>query len=123
MPDDKELSDSYAYCRGIARSAPRNFYYGFALLPSGKRDALCALYAFMRHADDISDSDQDPNKSQRLMEWRALMDRALRGDYAGSRILPAFHDTVQRYGIPVSYLQDLMAGAEMDLTITRYTSF
>src|SRR5262249_14187558 len=117
MRDDKQLADSYAYCRRITRSAARNFYYGFALLPSGKRDALCALYAFMRHADDISDSDKDPNKSKRLMEWRAQMDCALQGDYNGSRVLPALHDAVQRYGIPASYLHDLMAGAEMDLTI------
>src|SRR6059058_5350526 len=58
MPDDRELADSYEHCRRLARAAARNFYYGFALLPGAKRDALCALYAFMRHADDISDSDQ-----------------------------------------------------------------
>src|SRR5262249_55712321 len=120
MADDKQVSNSYAYCRRVARSAARNFYYGFALLPSEKRDALCALYAFMRHADDISDSDKERNKSERLKEWRALMDRSLQGDYDGSRILPAFHDTVRRYAIPVSYLHDLMTGAEMDLTITTY---
>src|SRR5436309_2595646 len=123
MAGDKQLANSYAFCRRIARTAARNFYYGFALLPSPKRDALCALYAFMRHADDISDSAKVQNKHERLMEWRTVMDRALQGDYRESRVLPAFHDTVERFGIPKSYLQDLMAGAEMDLTVTRYTTF
>jgi phytoene synthase len=123
MPDDKRLSDSYEYCRRVARSAARNFYYGFALLPAPKRDALCALYAFMRHADDISDSDQELNKGERLREWHAVMDRALQGDYGQSRVFPAFHDTVKRFGIPPSYLHDLMSGAEMDLTVTRYPTF
>ena len=85
MPDDKQLADSYGHCRRVARAAARNFYYGFALLPSEKRDALCALYAFMRHADDISDSKNEPNKSARLEEWRSVMDRALKGDYGKSR--------------------------------------
>ena len=31
------------------------FITRFRLLPEAKRDALCALYAFMRVVDDISD--------------------------------------------------------------------
>jgi phytoene synthase len=122
MQNDK-LASSYDYCRGVARAAARNFYYGFALLPPEKRNALCALYAFMRHADDISDSGEEMTKAERLAAWRNVMDRALLGDYGDSRVFPAFHHTVQQFGIPGSYLHDLMAGAEMDLTIKRYPSF
>src|SRR5215470_13686073 len=104
MQDDRELAASYEYCRRRARAAARNFYYGFALLPPAKRDALCALYAFMRHADDISDSDrQIKDKREGLKGWRIALDRALEGRYDGSRILPAFHDTVQHFKIPAAY--------------------
>jgi phytoene synthase len=124
MSDDKELAASYEYCRRRARAAARNFYYGFALLPSSKRDALCALYAFMRHADDISDSDRGiKDKSEGLKAWRMSLDQALESRYGGNRILPAFHDTVQRYKIPATYFHDLMSGAEMDLTVKRYSTF
>jgi 15-cis-phytoene synthase len=124
MPDDKELAGSYEYCRRATRAAARNFYYGFALLPPQKRDALCALYAFMRHADDISDSDKEiKDKSRGLKEWRTALDGALQGRYGGSRVLPAFHDTVEKFGIPASYLHDLMSGAEMDLTVRSYPTF
>jgi phytoene synthase len=123
MPDAKQLADSYEYCRKVARTAARNFYYGFALLPSEKRNALCALYAFMRHADDISDSNAAHNKRDQLSGWRAVMDRALQGEYGENRILPALHHTLKYFEIPASYLQDLMDGAEMDLTITRYPTF
>src|SRR5215813_9631100 len=99
MPDDKQVADSYEYCRKLARASARNFYYGFALLPSEKRNALCALYAFMRHADDISDSDKTIDKCEQLSQWRAVMDRALKGDYRESRILPALHHTLTRFGI------------------------
>jgi phytoene synthase len=123
MPDDRQLARSYEYCRRTTKVAARNFYYGFALLPAEKRDALCALYAFMRHADDISDSNQEPDKRARLMEWRNVMNRALQGDYGQNPVLPALHHTVKQYGISASYLQDLMAGAEMDLRVHRYVTF
>ena len=49
------LTTAYSVCRHIARSSAKNFYYGFMLLPARKRNALSAVYAFMRHADDLSD--------------------------------------------------------------------
>jgi phytoene synthase len=124
MSAEHDLAASYEECRRIARAAARNFYYGFALLPHAKRDALCALYAFMRHADDISDSNGDrSDKSAGLDAWRSALDRALAGEYGRSRILPAFHHTVATYGIKPSYIHDLIAGAQMDLTISRYPTF
>src|SRR3989442_1780382 len=107
MPDVSEITVSYEHCRRLARAAARNFYYGFALLPPAKRDALCALYAFMRHADDISDSDSAiKDKTEGLKAWRDALDRALAGQYGGSRILPAFHHTMQHFRIPAAYLHD-----------------
>src|SRR5947207_7809442 len=98
MPDDRELADSYEHCRRIAPTAARNFYYGFALLPPPKRDALCALYAFMRHADDISDSGgAESDRAGGLKQWRSVLERALAGNYGDSRILAAFHHTVTHY--------------------------
>src|ERR1700757_3291245 len=116
MPNATELAASYAHCRNLAWAAARNFYYGFALLPPAKRDALCALYAFMRRADDISDSQGDQKeKGEGLKMWRNALDQALQSNYHGSQLLPAFHDTIKRYQIPAAYLHDLMNGAEMDL--------
>jgi len=124
MPDGAELARSYDYCRGIARAAARNFYYGISLLPPAKRDAVCALYAFMREADDISDSRGDLGaKKERLAGWRASLDRALAGDDSHHPALRAFHDAVTRYRIPAQYLHDLLAGTEMDLTVRSYPTF
>lgn len=119
-----ELAVSYEHCRNLAWAAARNFYYGFALLPPPKRDALCALYAFMRHADDISDSSSDAgDKAKGLKAWRDTLDRALKGNYSGSPLMPAFHHTVESYKIPPEYFYDLMSGAEMDLDTRTYSSF
>ena len=45
------------------------------------------------------------------------------GETSGHPILPAFADTVRRYRIPPRYFHDLISGAEMDLTETRYPTF
>lgn len=124
MPETVSLEISYAHCRAAARSAARNFYYGFRLLPAAKRDALCALYAFMRGVDDISDEPGElACKRERLAERRAQLDRVLMGHVDGNAIWPAFRHTVTHYGIPTRYLHDLISGAEMDLTTYRYETF
>src|SRR5713226_3354680 len=53
------IEDSYAECHRIARASRSNFYHAFFLLPDSKRDALAALYAFMRLVDDVADEGAD----------------------------------------------------------------
>jgi len=126
-----ELESSYEYCRGVARNAASNFYYAFYMLPRPKRDALCAIYAFMRLVDDASDApvsapaaaDEDALRRAALSRWRVLLDKSVAGDTSGHAILPAFADAVKRYAIPSRYFHDLISGAEMDLVETRYATF
>ena len=123
-PAPLSVEQSYDYCRKLARTAARNFYYGFLLLPQAKRDALCALYSFMRQVDDIADSPGELSGKQRgLAQRRAEMDRALSGNYDSNPIWPAFRHTVETYKIPQRYLHDLISGAEMDQSITEYETF
>jgi len=137
----RSLSDSYAACHSIARAAHSNFYYAFFLLPKPKRDALAALYAFMRLVDDVADEGHDLAAKQRgLAKWRAAFDEAVTGEsqvFDGTvakplpseplpgevEVLPALADTMQRYKMPARYLHDLISGAEMDLTLRSYPTF
>jgi 15-cis-phytoene synthase len=124
MPESIDLAASYLHCRQIARSAARNFYYGFLLLPPEKRNSLCALYAFMRRVDDIADSPGEiPEQRRRLAEMRAVMVRALLGQYDADPMWPAFRHSVSHFDIPSRYLHDLISGAEMDLTVQFYETF
>src|SRR5688572_30557308 len=116
------VDESYRYCTHVARTQARNFYYSFLCLPAPKRAAMCAIYAFMRYSDDISD-DGEGDRRARMDAWRAALDRAFEGDYGDSRILPAFHDSARRYGIPRRYFHELIDGAVMDLTPRRYETF
>ncbi len=119
-----QIATSYAECRRVARLSASNFYYAFFLLPGDKRNALCALYAFMRLVDDVSDTEASAGDKQRgVLTWRAQFDAALTGNPDVHPVLPALVDTLRRYSIPPRYFHDLLAGAEMDLTVKSYATF
>jgi len=135
------IAQSYEECHRIARASQSNFYYAFFLLPKPKRDAMAALYAFMRLVDDVADEGADLAAKQRgLAKWRAALDQYITGQdqvfdgnaamaapapslSGASEVLPALVDTMQRYKMPARYLHDLISGAEMDLTVQTYPTF
>ncbi len=118
------VRESYAECARIARASRSNFYFAFFGLPREKRNALYALYAFMRLVDNVSDESGDLDSKRRgLAHWRAALDDAVAGRTQAQAILPALADTISRFEIPTRYFHDLVLGAEMDLTVTSYATF
>jgi 15-cis-phytoene synthase len=119
------LEQSFAHCRRVAKTRARNFYYSFLLLSREQKDAMCAVYAFMRYADDISDEGDPPIEVRRraLDEWRTALTRTLAGDVGEDPVLPAFRATVERYKIPHEYFFDLIEGVASDLEPQRYETF
>jgi len=119
------LARSYDYCRKVARSRARNFYYSFVLLPKQQRNAICAIYAFMRYCDDLSDDAPagDCRARESIERWSRDLDAALEGRFSSHPVWPAFHDTVQRYGIPREYFHEMIAGVTSDLEPRRIATF
>jgi len=114
-----QLDHAYAVCKGVARRAAKNFYYGFLVLPSDKRNALCAVYAFMRHADDIADDPSlDPQaKRERLDAWLGSANAVFSGQPTDDPVLMALADAQQRFKIPPQLFEKLVQGTKMDLDI------
>jgi squalene synthase HpnC/squalene synthase HpnD len=122
--EPQRVSASYAECNRIARAARSSFYLAFFGLRKEKRNALCALYAFMRLVDNVSDDPGDiESKRCGLARWRGLLDEASSGHTERHAILPALADTIARFEIPTRYFHDLILGAEMDLTVSTYATF
>ncbi len=120
----RELAESYRAAESVARLRARNFYYSFVVLPPERRRGFCAVYAFMRYCDDISDGRASlEEKRAQLRRWRSHLDAAFDGDCGGDSIMPAFRDTVQRFSIPAQFFHWIIDGAEMDLTVSRYHTF
>jgi 15-cis-phytoene synthase len=112
-----QLTTAYAICRGIARREARNFYYSFLALPRDKRNALSAVYAFMRHADDLSDDEScaPAERLQRLSEWLDSWHNVEAGTPGSDPVFVALADAQQRYSIPGKLLDQLVEGTSMDL--------
>ncbi|HWF48640.1 MAG TPA: phytoene/squalene synthase family protein [Bryobacteraceae bacterium] len=120
------LAESYRYCRDVARKRAKNFYYSFLLLEKPQRDAMCAIYAFMRYCDDLSDDPANTDKKrlwQSVAQWRLELNRALEGEVDGSPLWPAFHDTVQRYKIPHRFFHEMIDGILSDLEPREMQTF
>jgi phytoene synthase len=117
LPTESQLDMAYAVCRGIARSQAKNFYYGFLVLPKRKRQALCAVYAFMRRCDDISDDPQLSITERRLKldTWVDAFHNAQAGFPTDDPVLIALTDAQRRFHIPLGLLDGLAFGTAMDV--------
>ena len=74
MATSKELAEAYQHCGRITKAAATSFYYAFKTLPSVKRNAIYATYAFCRISDDIADEEMPLIEKKRLLhELRASL--------------------------------------------------
>jgi 15-cis-phytoene synthase len=117
VPTHSQLAMAYSVCSGVARSSARNFYYAFLVLPKPKRQALCAVYAFMRRCDDLSDDPSLPPRERRarLEAWLDAFHHAQAGEPTDDAILLALTDSQRRYQIPAELLDQLAFGTLMDV--------
>lgn len=116
-PSASDLSAAYRTCTQIARHEARNFYYAFLALPRPKRDAICAVYAFMRHADDLSDDESRGREQRRadLDAWLQAWHSAAEGQPTSDPVFVALSDARRRFNIPLDLLDHLVYGTAMDL--------
>jgi phytoene synthase len=111
------LDRAYAHCRAIAKREAKNFYYAFVALPVARRNAICAIYAFMRRADDLADDESVEIEERRrdIAVWVAAWHEAASGAATDDPVFLAVRDAVARFNIPLSLLEELVAGVTMDL--------
>ena len=117
---DARTAAAYAFCLAIARREAKNFYWAFRVLPRPKSDAMCAVYAFMRRADDISDDESKSIEARRaemsswLNSWRNSRTPSSQSANEDPVFL-ALGDTQRAFEIPDKLLEELVAGTTMDL--------
>ena len=121
------IDQAYVRCEEITAAEARNFSYGIKLLPGPKRRAMSALYALARRIDDIGDGDEPAaRKLQALAEVRKQV-AELRSNRPAldpdDPVMTAVADVGRHFPLPVSALEELIDGCEMDVTGTRYETF
>ncbi|KAA5544509.1 squalene/phytoene synthase family protein [Roseiconus nitratireducens] len=148
MPDSALTTASYRHVQRISRRSGSNFYHSFWLLPRGKRNAMCALYAFARITDDIGDCHEPSALRKRWLDWwrqtTALnlisdaptdhvtlapgiatdtSDWPIDLNQRAREILPALRDTTRRFEIPTRYLLEIVDGVLADQQKTRFDTY
>jgi phytoene synthase len=118
-----QLAESYAFCERVARTQAKNFYYSFLLLSRPQRQAMCAMYAFMRYCDDLSDAEGIHDRAGEIRRWQADLESALAGNPPEHLLWPAFSDAVSRYKIPHEYFRAMIRGVSSDLEVRHIQTF
>ena len=119
MSRPAQLSAAYAFCRQVAKREAKNFYYAFRVLPKAKSDAMCAVYAFMRKADDLADDESKtiPERRQAMQLWlESWRASRMNAAFSDDRIFLALADTQKRFNVSDELLEQLVEGTTMDLS-------
>jgi len=108
------------YCQQKAAGSGSSFYYSFLFLPTERRRAITALYAFCREVDDIVDEGLEPQlAAAKLAWWRSEIANLCAGkpQHPVTRALLPFQ---KKYSIDEKHLGEIIDGMEMDLTQSRF---
>ena len=112
-----------AYCHRVCRQSGSNFVYTFYLFGRKKRQALEAFYAFCRVVDDSVDQAATPKKAaEAIAFWKEELPLIYRGE-PRDLVSKALVEAVQQYQIPQKYLEEIVAGCELDLHKKTYATF
>lgn len=117
MTQAPTIEEAYGICKAIAKREAKNFYYAFLALPAARKNAICAIYAFMRKADDLADDESLPidERRHRLDAWLMTWHAASQNGETADPVFVAVCDATRRFSIPMSLLDELVAGTTMDL--------
>ncbi|MBI3818649.1 MAG: phytoene/squalene synthase family protein [Planctomycetes bacterium] len=121
-----DVASSYAAARALARREARHFYFAFRFLTPKRRDAMCAIYCFLRKLDDNADNPDERARARadRFAPSRAILQFAYGGASSNpDPIAAAFRDAVHEFKIPRDNFEEAIRGAEMDLQSEDYKTF
>lgn len=109
-----DLAAAETHVHDVVVRSGSSFYWGMRLLPTAKRKAMFAIYAFCREVDDVADGDAPAAiKLAELGAWRREIDALFAGRPAHptTRALVA---PVQRFDLPRAEFHAMIDGMEMD---------
>ncbi|WP_092460908.1 phytoene/squalene synthase family protein [Thermoflavifilum thermophilum] len=114
------LSVSQVCSREITQHYSTSFSKAIRLLHPDLRNAICAIYGFVRIADEIVDSFHAYNKYQLLKEFEQATYEAISQGISTNPVLQAFQQTVRRYQIPHHLIDAFFKSMYLDLEKNIY---
>ncbi len=113
---------TYLNAARITRQSKSNLALAFISLGRERKRDITIFYAFCRVIDDIADSPElnVVQKRVRLKAWRTMLRAAGADEPSLARDVRSLID---KYSLSASMLEEIIAGVEMDLSISRYATF
>lgn len=111
-----QIQSDYAYCERIIKKHSKSFYYAFSKLPKQKAQAVYAIYAFCRIADDCID--ESPSREEQLATLETLqmeLDLFNRNAEVNHPLWRALRDVFNRFEMDIQPFYDQLTGQRMDL--------
>lgn len=97
-----------------------SFSLGTRLFDKPTRQAIYAIYGFVRFADEIVDSFHQFNKPELLSRFKTDTYKAIEEGISLNPILQSFQLVVNQYGIERQLIDAFLKSMEMDLNPTTY---
>ncbi|MFZ1800696.1 MAG: phytoene/squalene synthase family protein [Chitinophagaceae bacterium] len=98
-----------------------SFSLGIYFLNKRMRNAIYAVYGFVRVADEIVDSFEGYDRKTLLTRFRRDTEEALAMGISTNPILHSFQQAVKEYGIQTELIDLFLQSMEMDLEKVNYT--
>ena len=117
------MDRAFDLCDEITRDHSKSFHFSTRFLPADKRRDIRAFYAFCRATDDMVDvlSHSESETRRYLDAWRHAS--RLSPAEQDNPVLAAWTTVRDRYNVPQRYVEELVDGCEMDLTVKRYDTW
>ncbi len=92
------------------------------LIPARMQPHILAGYAFASFTDDLCDRGTVPERTRRYQGWAEQVRTALDTGTARHPLLRAFLHTAEKRGLPRSWVDSYLVGAEIDLDFAGFTT-
>ena len=101
-----------------------NFPVASILLPKRLRQAVEAIYAFARSADDIADEGEASPAARlaHLGKYSAFLDEIEQGQYPEHPLFNVLAHQIRQHNIPIQPFRDLLSAFMQDVEKTRYAN-
>lgn len=113
------LKQAYNECEKQIKKNSKTFYYAFSKLEEQDANAVYAVYAFCRYADDCIDETDDQVNA--IINLKQELDLFVEGKFDQANFIwVALNDVFARYEMDIEPFYDMIAGQQMDVDQTIY---
>lgn len=111
---------SFKTSKIVTENYSTSFSYATRLLEKNRREAIYAIYGFVRFADEIVDTFHEWDKENLLDKFEEDLNQALKQGISLNPVLHSFQLVVRQYKIPGEYINAFLASMRSDLSKKEY---